>query len=263
MSGDEHDLFGAQVEQAWHHLIGLRVGFVVTNELGREDEVPRQPSPFSHVGEEGDIAVGECGNNVPLFEARKPGHRVGPGIEAVPDLAEVVFLFFGKALYPKLSEQLFEGVAVEGVKVGPGFLATPDPIHGGGVSSAPLVGEGGPVHLEILLSAQLLAVPDYGAPPVHHGAKDIEGKRFHARSGHQTTLCTDRKPAILSTASIFSSRKVQKIMRWRTHRCGSAASSRAPLSSLTSLVKSSGSSGAAFERSLMVPFMEQRLREYV
>jgi hypothetical protein len=47
----------------------------------------------------------------------------------VPDLVEVVFFFFREALYPELFEQLFEGIAVEGVEIRPSPFAAPDPVH--------------------------------------------------------------------------------------------------------------------------------------
>src|SRR5215210_8937166 len=205
VGSDQHDLLGAQIKQVWRHQIGLDIWLVVTDKLGREDQIPRQSGPLCHVGQEGYVAVGERRDDVPFLQTREPGDGVRPGVETMPSLIEVVSLLFRQAFDAELFEQLFEGGAVEGVEVGPWQFAAPDPVHGRSVAAAPLVGEGGPVDIEVLLSAELLALPDHRTAPVHHGAEHVEDERLDDRVVHYTSLCTCRSPAASSATSIASS----------------------------------------------------------
>ena len=73
---------------------------------------------------------------------------------------------------------------MKSIEVRPGQLAATHLVHGGLVPPAPSVGEGGPVYVKILFSAELLAFPDYRVTPIHHRTEDIESEGLDIREGH-------------------------------------------------------------------------------
>src|SRR5919202_1176012 len=66
---------------------------------------------------------------------------------------------------------------MEVVELRPGDLAAPYPVHRGSIPAPPRVGEGGPVHVEVLRSAELLTLSDDGGAPVYNRAEDVEDER--------------------------------------------------------------------------------------
>jgi hypothetical protein len=175
----------------------------VADEFGGEDQVPGKPRPLCHVDEQGDVAVGERGDDVTLLEPRQPFDGVRPGVQAVPDPVKVILLFFGQGLDAELAEQLLERDAVEVVELRPGELAVAHPVHRGRVPAPPGVGEGRPFHVEVLVSAEFLALPDDGRAPVQDRAEHVEDERFW--SGRHPILAPMRAASEASSPSrIFS-----------------------------------------------------------
>ena len=79
------------------------------------------------------------------LEAREAGHRVGPGVEAVPRPVHVVDVGIGAAVDAVLREQVHEALAVEHVEDRPRPTAAPDLLHRRVVEAAPVLGEADPV----------------------------------------------------------------------------------------------------------------------
>src|SRR5215211_735519 len=202
VGGDHHYLVGVEVEQFGRHQVGLGVRLVLADQLGGEDEIPRKTGSLRHVDEQGNVAVREGSDDVAFLQTCQALDGVRPGIEAVPDFVESIFLFLGQTHYADLVQQFFEGGAVEGVEVRPGDLTAAHAVHRGRVSAAPGVGEGGPVHVEILFSTQRLALPDYGRAPVHDRTEHVEDKR--SKISHHPILAPMRAASeAISSRGIF------------------------------------------------------------
>ena len=86
----QHHLVRRHVEHPRHTQVGGRIGLVGAEHLGRQDAVPGQAAVLRHVGQQADVAVGQRADHEARLQARQARHRVGPGIEAVPDLVEVL-----------------------------------------------------------------------------------------------------------------------------------------------------------------------------
>ncbi len=138
-----------------------------------------KPAQSGQVGHQGDIAVGERGDQVLLFYSREALDGIGPGIEAAPDVSPGNFFCFGEAFDFEFDEEFFEDHAMQIVEAGPGDFALAYFVHRRFVAEAPTIGEGDPVEVEVFGFAPGHALGDYRAAPVDDCAEDIEDERFH------------------------------------------------------------------------------------
>src|SRR5262245_26768899 len=184
VGGDHHALAGRQPQELGSCPVALGLRFVVPRHLGAEDRVPRKPAVLGHVHHEGHVAVRERGQHELPLQACEPGHRVGPGIEAVPGAIEVIDLGLRKTLDAELGQELVEALPVEVVELGPRPAAATHLVHRRLVEPAPRVGELGPVEAEPLRLAERLAFPDEAQPPVDHRAEDVERERLDVGDCH-------------------------------------------------------------------------------
>ena len=128
-----------------------------------------------HVGEKGDVAVGESGDYVTRLEPLESRRRVGPCVEPVPRLVEVDLFVLSEAGDLEPIEKLVEDHAVEVVDAGPGELAASDAGHRRSVARSPGVGELGPVDVgQTLAVSEHLALSGDAAAPVDNRSEDIE-----------------------------------------------------------------------------------------
>ena len=142
-----------------------------------------------HVHQQGDVPVGEGGDDVAGAQAGQALYRVGPGVEAVPDHVQVRQLFGGEAAFQaERGQEVVQDHAVEGIQLRPGEVAAAHAVHGRGVARTPRVGETPPVDGEAPGAAQPLALADDAAPPVDDGAEDVEGQRSDVRVAHGAAL---------------------------------------------------------------------------
>jgi hypothetical protein len=65
------------------------------------------------------------------------------------------------------------------VDPGPRQLATPHPVHCGGIAGPPFVGEDRPIPLQPVAFTECFQLTDDAGPPVDDGAEHIEGQGFH------------------------------------------------------------------------------------
>jgi hypothetical protein len=67
---------------------------------------------------------------------------------------------------------------VQIIELGPGQLAVLHAVHVRAIDRPPGIGEGGPVDLQPLGFAELLALGDHAGTPIDHGAEDVEGEHL-------------------------------------------------------------------------------------
>ena len=191
VGGDHEALLGGEVHDLGGAAIDVGVGLVLAGGLGAEDDVPGQAAVLGHVDHEGDVAVGEGGEDEAGLEAGESGDAVRPGVEAVPGVVEVVDLGFGEALQAEFGEGVDEALAVEDVERDPVAGAVADGGHGGTVAAAPGVGEGCPIDLGPVdlgpvglgVGGELPALAGDGGAPVDDGAEDVEGEHADVGDG--------------------------------------------------------------------------------
>lgn len=119
MGGDHQNLAGFEIEQFRYETINRRVGFVVADILSRQNAIPGQAGVFSHIGQKRDVAVGKRSNHEAGFEPFEFRQRIGPGLEAVPNIIEVDYSFFPQPIDIKTFDQFIQYHAVERVELGP------------------------------------------------------------------------------------------------------------------------------------------------
>ena len=180
MRRDHHRFFRPCSEQRSPTQVGLRVRFVVVEELRGQDAVPRQPAVLGHLGKERHVAVGQCRDDEFLFQAFQSAHRIGPGPQTVPDAVEVIHVGFGQPCDPEAREDLLQDQPMQPVDVHPRQIAAADAVHGWPVSGAPRVSERCCVQLEPAFGGECLGFADDAAAPVDDRAEHVEQK--HTRS---------------------------------------------------------------------------------
>ncbi len=92
---DQHHLLGLQVKGLGHAQVGGGVRLVGAKDFGAQDAVPGQAGALGHMGQQTDVAIGQGDDGIAVFETLQPGYAVGPGIQPVPDVVQV--LAFGLA----------------------------------------------------------------------------------------------------------------------------------------------------------------------
>lgn len=94
VGGAHHHFLGLEVEILVSGDVDFAIRLVVAHEFGAEDGVPLEIAQSGEVGHQGDIAIGERGDQVLLFDSREALDGIGPGIEAAPDVSPGIFFFF-------------------------------------------------------------------------------------------------------------------------------------------------------------------------
>jgi hypothetical protein len=91
----------------------------------------------------------------------------------------------GEPGHAELIEQAIEAHPVQGIEIGPGKLAVPDPRQHRLIETSPSIGEGLPVDLQVLGPPEFLAFADDASAPVHHGSEHVEGQRLDLIERHR------------------------------------------------------------------------------
>ena len=92
----------------------------------------------------------------------------------MPDLVDVIPVGVAEAADGMFGKQLVEAFTVQNVEHGPGAPSAAHLFHGRLVETPPVVGEGGPIHLEAPFGAELGQIVDDTGPPIDHSAENVE-----------------------------------------------------------------------------------------
>src|SRR5262245_18479061 len=176
MSGDHQALSRPEAKhlgrgsiRLWRRLVGARY-------LGAQDGVPWQAGPPGHVDHERDIPVRECRQGEPSPEPGQPGNGIGPGVEPVPGSVQVLDLLLAERGDGELSEHGAQALAMQVIELCPRAAPAPHLLEGRLISAAPGFGEAPPVRGYAPAPGELLPLANDAAPPVDHGAEDVEGE---------------------------------------------------------------------------------------
>ena len=159
MGRHHHDFGGLEVEKVGGGLVDLAVGLVVTNELGAQNAVPRQPRMLRHVRHQRDVAVRERRDDESLLQPCQSSHRVRPWPQPMPGTIERVGFGLRQPGDAEVDQDLVEGHPMQAIELGPGQLTRSDAVHARAVAGAPGVGELRPVHGQTLPLRQLPPPP--------------------------------------------------------------------------------------------------------
>ena len=190
VSGDEHDLAGAEVEERRVAQIGVGEWLVGVGGLGAQDHVPGQPAVPGEAGEQADVAVGERPDDESFFQPGEACHGVGPRVEAVPGTGEVVEIHLRERGDSVPLQDPREALAVQEVEDRPLAPTGPDLLHRGLVLAAPLVGDPLPVCLEAMGGAERGELADDAGPPIDDGPEHVEEQGNDCGPAHRTKAAT-------------------------------------------------------------------------
>ena len=199
MSRCHHYLSGLQIKQAANTEVCFRVGFIVAEQVGTEDQVPGQPGMLCHVRKQRDVTVRKRGDGESPLEARQAGDGIRPGIEAMPAKGDIAQIGFSQTLDRELLDQPVQRSAMQAVKFGPATLATVYAVHGRVIGGPPCVDESHPVGHNSTLLAEAGQCRDKTTAPVDHRAEGVEhdccwSSRRHARLPVRSSMRGRRAP---------------------------------------------------------------------
>jgi L-ribulose-5-phosphate 4-epimerase len=178
--GHHRGIFGLAIEQAKRREIHLGVGLVTLGELCGEHGVNAKVGELEQIGEQRDVAVRQCGGDVPAAQAIEPFSAVRPRPE-LPPAPDEPLPAAGRKADVVLGQHAGQRLALEGIEIAPPG-AQPNPVHRGLVRATPVVDDGRPVGLDAGAGRGALGDVDQAGPPVHERSEDVEQqdtRRFH------------------------------------------------------------------------------------